>query len=62
MKSISNLSAKEAISQALIQCRKQTLALFTDINEYVFTQQFHPDFSPIGWHLGHIALPKPTGY
>ena len=55
-KSISNLSAKEAISQALIKCRKQTLALFTDINEYVFTQQSHPDFSPIGWHLGHIAF------
>ena len=56
MKSISNLSAKEAISQALIQCRQQTLALFTDINEDVFTQQSHPDFSPIGWHLGHIAF------
>ncbi len=56
MKSISNLSAKQAISQTLIQCRKQTLALFTDINEYVFTQQSHPDFSPIGWHLGHIAF------
>ncbi len=56
MKSISNLSTKEIISQTLIKCRQQTLGLFTDVNRDTFTQQSHPDFSPIGWHLGHIAF------
>lgn len=56
MKLISNLSTKETISQALIQCRHQTLALFTNLDRDTFIQQSHPDFSPVGWHLGHIAF------
>ena len=56
MKSISNPSAKEIISQTLTQCRQQTLNLFIDVNRETFIQQSHPDFSPIGWHLGHIAF------
>ena len=56
MKSISNLFTKETISQALNQCRHQTLALFTNLDRDTFIQQSHPDFSPVGWHLGHIAF------
>ncbi|MBW4474333.1 MAG: ergothioneine biosynthesis protein EgtB [Stenomitos rutilans HA7619-LM2] len=37
------------------RCRQATLALFQSINHEAFCLQVHPDFSPIGWHLGHIA-------
>ncbi|MBD2074689.1 ergothioneine biosynthesis protein EgtB [Phormidium sp. FACHB-592] len=36
-------------------CRLATLALFQTVDYNTFCQQAHPDFSPIGWHLGHIA-------
>ncbi|MEL6938207.1 MAG: DinB family protein [Cyanobacteria bacterium J06598_1] len=36
-------------------CRRHTLALVKDISPDVFCRQSHPDFSPVGWHLGHIA-------
>nr|WP_238360621.1 ergothioneine biosynthesis protein EgtB [Iningainema tapete] len=49
----SNLKAE--IYCALRQCRQQTLALFEGIDEATFCRQAHPDFSPVGWHLGHIA-------
>ena len=56
MTSLSIPSPREAIFDALTQCREQTLQLFTAINRDTFSQQCHPDFSPIGWHLGHIAF------
>ena len=37
------------------ECRAATLALFDDMTEATFCRQSHPDFSPVGWHLGHIA-------
>ncbi|MEC4983891.1 MAG: ergothioneine biosynthesis protein EgtB [Oscillatoria sp. PMC 1068.18] len=49
-------SKRTAICQALQQCRSQTLALFSDIDDQTFRQQAHPDFSPVGWHLGHLAF------
>ena len=30
--------------------------LLSEIDESVFSTQAHPDFSPIGWHFGHIAF------
>ncbi|PSB27909.1 ergothioneine biosynthesis protein EgtB [Stenomitos frigidus ULC18] len=36
-------------------CRCVTLALFQTVDYDTFCQHAHPDFSPIGWHLGHIA-------
>ncbi|AFY68542.1 hypothetical protein Pse7367_0225 [Thalassoporum mexicanum PCC 7367] len=49
----------------LQQCRQGTMDLFTNITrvthgdrqlfDRLFFQQSHPEFSPIGWHLGHIA-------
>jgi gamma-glutamyl hercynylcysteine S-oxide synthase len=46
---------KQAILLAFYQCRRNTLALFEDMDEATFRCQVHPDFSPVGWHLGHIA-------
>jgi gamma-glutamyl hercynylcysteine S-oxide synthase len=48
-------SLKETFFRAFSQCRAKTLALFDGIDEATFCCQPHPDFSPIGWHLGHIA-------
>ena len=36
-------------------CRAGTLALFEGIDYETFCRQAHPEFSPVGWHLGHIA-------
>jgi gamma-glutamyl hercynylcysteine S-oxide synthase len=52
---LSKSSFKETIFHAFSQCRAKTLALFEGIDEATFRYQAHPDFSPVGWHLGHIA-------
>ena len=49
-------SYKEEIGNALQDCRTRTLNLFTNIDRDSFCQQVHPNFSPVGWHLGHIAF------
>ncbi|MGB3299284.1 MAG: SUMF1/EgtB/PvdO family nonheme iron enzyme [Phormidesmis sp.] len=36
-------------------CRQQSLTLINNIQPSLIKQQAHPDFSPVGWHLGHIA-------
>lgn len=46
---------KKAIFHAFVECRNKTLALFEGMDEATFRYQAHPDFSPVGWHLGHIA-------
>ena len=48
-------SCREAIYRDLQQCRCGTCKLFTGIDYDTFCRQAHPDFSPVGWHLGHIA-------
>ncbi|MGB3691741.1 MAG: SUMF1/EgtB/PvdO family nonheme iron enzyme [Spirulinaceae cyanobacterium] len=55
MKLLSINSKREAIAEALQQCREQTIDLFADLDAKTFCQQAHGDFSPVGWHLGHIA-------
>ncbi len=37
-------------------CRASTLALTQGLTEDEYFRQAHPDLSPIGWHLGHIAF------
>jgi ergothioneine biosynthesis protein EgtB len=37
------------------QCRASTLKIFASLDDATFREQIHPDFSPIGWHLGHIG-------
>jgi ergothioneine biosynthesis protein EgtB len=44
-----------AIAQSLKSCRQQTLNWFEIVESDRFYRQIHQDFSPIGWHLGHIA-------
>lgn len=44
------------LQTTLQQCRDGTLALVNGISPTVLQQQAHPDFSPVGWHLGHIAF------
>ena len=46
---------RETIREAMHQCRIGTLALFEGIDDTTFRRQAHPEFSPVGWHLGHIA-------
>ncbi|MEG4391205.1 ergothioneine biosynthesis protein EgtB [Microcoleus sp. BROC3] len=48
-------SCRETIYRDFQQCRSGTFKLFTDIDYDTFCRQAHPDFSPVGWHLGHIA-------
>jgi len=48
-------SCREAIYRDLQQCRRGTFKLFSGIDGDTFCSQAHPDFSPVGWHLGHIA-------
>jgi gamma-glutamyl hercynylcysteine S-oxide synthase len=55
VKSRSNLSIKEDLRDAFSQCRNGTLKLFYEMDYETFCCQSHPDFSPVGWHLGHIG-------
>ena len=48
-------SFRETIYCDLQQCRRSTFKLFAGIDHDTFCRQAHPDFSPVGWHLGHIA-------
>lgn len=47
--------ARADFIQALEHGRQQTLKLVSGIQSEIFRTQSHPDFSPVGWHLGHIA-------
>jgi ergothioneine biosynthesis protein EgtB len=47
---------KYQMREWMTQCRADTLALFDGMEHDTLCQQAHPDFSPIGWHLGHIAF------
>ena len=48
-------SIKASLIRSFIECRIKTLELFQNMDEKTFRCQAHPDFSPVGWHLGHIA-------
>jgi gamma-glutamyl hercynylcysteine S-oxide synthase len=55
LKSASITSVRQSIIRTLKQTRQYTLDLLTEVDESCFFQQAHPEFSPIGWHFGHIA-------
>lgn len=55
MISTSKNSLRETLKNAFYQCRQGTLKQFENIDDVTFRAQPHPEFSPIGWHLGHIA-------
>ncbi|WLT38781.1 DinB family protein [Synechocystis sp. B12] len=46
----------ETIDQAMERCRTETLRLLHRIPPTLGDRQWHPDFSPIDWHFGHIAF------
>jgi len=52
----STQSCRDKIYRDLQQCRMKTMALFADIDDASFRGQSHPEFSPVGWHLGHIGM------
>jgi ergothioneine biosynthesis protein EgtB len=47
---------RQQLQTDLQTCRQATLALVADLTAAEYAQQAHPDFSPVGWHLGHIAF------
>lgn len=47
--------AKLRVLERLSCSRAATLALFEGLDHATFCRQAHPDFSPVGWHLGHIG-------
>jgi gamma-glutamyl hercynylcysteine S-oxide synthase len=47
---------KHEIRQRYLQTRATTLSLFANLDSEFFYRQAHPDFSPMGWHLGHIGF------
>ncbi len=46
---------RHQLKEWMERCRRLTLDLFANVDDMLFRQQVHPDFSPVGWHLGHIA-------
>ncbi|HKA56046.1 MAG TPA: DinB family protein, partial [Candidatus Binatia bacterium] len=50
------MSRVASIPQQLQAARDQTLRLCARVNEVDFRRQVHREFSPIGWHLGHIGV------
>lgn len=50
-----HFALKQQLQQWMQECRASTLQLFDGMDYDTFCQQAHPDFSPVGWHLGHIA-------
>ncbi len=46
---------RQQLKQWLHQCRIGTLTLFESVDDTTFCRQAHLEFSPAGWHLGHIA-------
>lgn len=44
------------IRATMEETRADTLRLFAEVDEADFRCQVHPDFSPLGWHLGHIGV------
>ena len=53
---LASVRSRRSIAAALTQTRSYTLELFDQIDESCFFPQAHPEFSPIGWHFGHIAF------
>jgi iron(II)-dependent oxidoreductase len=44
------------LQQHMQACRASTLQLTQALADIEYYQQSHPEFSPVGWHLGHIAF------
>ena len=49
------MNCRDNIRKALEECRTGTLKMFENMDALVLCKQVHPEFSPPGWHLGHIG-------
>lgn len=49
-------ASRQHLKQTLIRTRTVTLGLLEQVNAETFRLQAHPEFSPVGWHLGHIGF------
>ncbi len=49
------MTLRRELQAALDSARSMTLHLAADLDESALRGQFDPLFSPIGWHLGHVA-------
>ena len=47
---------RDEIRRALEEVRANTLRLIAEVNEEDLCRPIHPEFSPLGWHLGHIGV------
>ena len=56
MKSASTQSCRDYLAGVLYKTRTDTLDLLSQIEEATFFRQVHSEFSPIGWHFGHVAF------
>jgi len=50
-----NTSLKNKIREKMEEARRYTLELVDIVDDDDFRRQLHKEFSPIGWHLGHIG-------
>ena len=47
---------RQILKDQYTACRQYTLEFASSLSDREYYRQSHPDFSPIGWHLGHIAF------
>lgn len=47
---------QQCMQQSMIEARAYTKSLLIAIEPPDFGRQAHPEFSPLGWHLGHIGV------
>lgn len=52
---LSEAEQRQVLAQAYTACREDTLSLAVTLTEAEYCQQAEASFSPVGWHLGHIA-------
>ncbi len=50
-----NTRLKNEIREKMEETRRYTLELVDIVDDNDFRRQLHKEFSPIGWHLGHIG-------
>jgi iron(II)-dependent oxidoreductase len=48
--------SRDDLIEALGQSQALLLALVEDVDEATFRTQYHPELSPLGWHLGHCVF------
>ncbi len=47
---------RACLAAELAACRARTMALFEGVEPELLRARMHAEFSPVGWHLGHIAF------